>query len=108
MVEGSTYFVRSRTGEVGGFTRILLVPLRDAAGSADTGDHDSCKVTCWKARRFCIGDANLLVCCLQDKADSRPKLARVKVVLGRTGSRGTVTQVCRINLYALTTYMMIA
>ena len=30
----------------------------------------------------------------QDKlGDSRPKSARVKMVLGRTGSRGTVTQV---------------
>ncbi len=29
----------------------------------------------------------------QDKDSGRPKLARVKTVMGRTGSRGTVTQV---------------
>ncbi len=32
-------------------------------------------------------------CDLQDKDSGRPKLARVKTVMGRTGSRGTVTQV---------------
>ncbi len=34
-----------------------------------------------------------LVSLSQDRNDTRPKLARVKLVMGRTGSRGTVTQV---------------
>lgn len=43
-------------------------------------------------RWLSLTDRSLLLA--QDKlSDTRPKLARVKLVMGRTGSRGTVTQV---------------